>query len=44
MKQRKRWENKKMKVMVIAIIVVAAAVIIGLIIFAIVDSTGKSGN
>uniref|UniRef100_A0A4W6G9F5 Vesicle-associated membrane protein 5 n=1 Tax=Lates calcarifer TaxID=8187 RepID=A0A4W6G9F5_LATCA len=33
-KQQKRWENKKMKVVFIAIGVVAALVIIGLIIFA----------
>lgn len=41
MKQRKRWENNKMKVVLIAIIVVVLAIIIGLIIFAIVDSTGN---
>ncbi|XP_041793892.1 vesicle-associated membrane protein 5 [Chelmon rostratus] len=39
-KQKKRWENKKMKIVFIGIGVVAAAIIIGLIIFAIVDSTG----
>lgn len=39
-KQKKRWENKKMKVIFIAIGVVAALVIIGLIIFAIVGGTG----
>ncbi|GAA6226608.1 vesicle-associated membrane protein 5-like [Lates japonicus] len=33
-KQQKRWENKKMKVVFIVIGVVAALVIIGLIIFA----------
>lgn len=38
-KQKKRWENKKMKVVFIAIIAVVLAIIIGLIIFAIVDST-----
>ena len=35
-KQKKRWENKKMKFVFIGIGVAAAAVIIGLIIFAIV--------
>ncbi|XP_059194215.1 vesicle-associated membrane protein 5 [Centropristis striata] len=35
-KQKKMWENKKMKVMFIAIGVVAALVIVGLIIAAIV--------
>ncbi|XP_019949137.1 vesicle-associated membrane protein 5 [Paralichthys olivaceus] len=35
-KQKKRWENKKMKVVFIGIGVVAALVIVGLIIFAIV--------
>lgn len=39
-KQKKRWENKKMKVIFIAIGVVAALVIIGLIIFAIAGGTG----
>ncbi|XP_040012372.1 vesicle-associated membrane protein 5 [Xiphias gladius] len=34
-KQKKRWENKKMKVLFIGIGVVAAVIIIGLIIFAI---------
>ncbi|XP_037634648.1 vesicle-associated membrane protein 5 isoform X1 [Sebastes umbrosus] len=38
-KQKKRWENKKMKVVFIGIGVVAALIIIGLIIYAIVDST-----
>nr|XP_046242286.1 vesicle-associated membrane protein 5 [Scatophagus argus] len=38
-KQRKRWENKKMKVVFIAVGVAAAVIVIGLIIFAIVDST-----
>lgn len=40
-KQKKRWENKKMKVIFIAIGVVAALVIIGLIIFAIAGGTGE---
>lgn len=35
-KQQKRWENKKMKVVFIGIGVVTAVIIIGLIIFAIV--------
>ncbi|XP_034547863.1 vesicle-associated membrane protein 5 [Notolabrus celidotus] len=39
-KQKKRWENKRMKIVFIAVGVVAALVIIGLIIFAIVDGTG----
>lgn len=38
-KQKKRWENKKMKVVFIGIGVAAALIIIGLIIYAIVDST-----
>ncbi|KAL7391542.1 hypothetical protein ABVT39_010758 [Epinephelus coioides] len=38
--QKKRWENNKMKVVFIVIGVVAALIIIGLIIFAIVDGTG----
>ncbi|TMS03337.1 vesicle-associated membrane protein 5 [Larimichthys crocea] len=37
-KQKKRWENKKMKIVFIAVGVVAALVIIGLIIFASVGS------
>lgn len=40
-KQKKRWENKKMKVLFIGIGVAALLVIIGLIIFAIVNSTGE---
>ncbi|XP_074525881.1 vesicle-associated membrane protein 5 [Halichoeres trimaculatus] len=40
-KQKKMWENKKMKLVFIGVGVVAALVIIGLIIFAIVDGTGK---
>lgn len=40
-KQKKRWENKKMKVVFIGIGVAALLVIIGLIIFAIVNSTGE---
>ncbi len=40
-KQKKRWENKKMKVVFIAVGVVAALVIIGLIIFAIVGTGGQ---
>uniref|UniRef100_A0A3Q3IJS0 V-SNARE coiled-coil homology domain-containing protein n=1 Tax=Monopterus albus TaxID=43700 RepID=A0A3Q3IJS0_MONAL len=36
--KKKRWENKKLKVVVISIGVVAALVIVGLIIFAIVDA------
>nr|XP_033474528.1 vesicle-associated membrane protein 5 isoform X1 [Epinephelus lanceolatus] len=40
--QKKRWENNKMKVVFIIIGVVAALVIIGLIIFAIVDGTGRN--
>ncbi|XP_073323152.1 vesicle-associated membrane protein 5 [Pagrus major] len=39
-KQQKRWENNKMKMVFIGVGVVAAVVIIGLIIFAIVDGTG----
>lgn len=39
-KQKKRWENKRMKVIFIAIGVVAALVIIGLIIFAIAGGSG----
>lgn len=39
-KQQKRWENQKMKVVIIGVAVVAALIIIGLIIFAIVQSTG----
>lgn len=39
-KQKKRWENNKMKVVFIVIGVVAALVIIGLIIFAIVGGSG----
>ncbi|XP_042344912.1 vesicle-associated membrane protein 5 [Plectropomus leopardus] len=39
-KQKKRWENSKMKVVFIVVGVVTAAVIIGLIIYAIVDSAG----
>ncbi|KAM7018028.1 vesicle-associated membrane protein 5 [Tautogolabrus adspersus] len=39
-KQKKRWENKKMKLVFIGVGVVAALIIIGLIIFAIVDGTG----
>lgn len=38
-KQKKRWENKKMKIVFIGIGVAAALIIIGLIIFAIVDGT-----
>ncbi|XP_049433940.1 vesicle-associated membrane protein 5 [Epinephelus fuscoguttatus] len=38
--QKKRWENNKMKVVFIVIGVVVALIIIGLIIFAIVDATG----
>ncbi|KAL6114729.1 vamp5 [Pungitius sinensis] len=37
-KQKKRWENKKMKVVFIGVGVVAAIIIIGLIIYAIVPS------
>ncbi|XP_045931002.1 vesicle-associated membrane protein 5 isoform X2 [Micropterus dolomieu] len=40
-KQKKRWENKKMKVVFIGIGVVAALIIIVLIIFAIINSTGS---
>ncbi|XP_075960793.1 vesicle-associated membrane protein 5 [Anarhichas minor] len=39
-KQQKRWENKKMKVVFIGIGVAAALIILGLIIYAIVNSTG----
>uniref|UniRef100_UPI0037E92566 vesicle-associated membrane protein 5 isoform X2 n=1 Tax=Semicossyphus pulcher TaxID=241346 RepID=UPI0037E92566 len=39
-KQKKRWENKKMKVVFIGIGVTAALIIVGLIIFAIVDGSG----
>ncbi|KAK9522291.1 hypothetical protein VZT92_018766 [Zoarces viviparus] len=39
-KQQKRWENKKMKVVFIGIGVVAALIVLGLIIYAIVNSTG----
>lgn len=35
-KQQKSWENKKMKIIFIAIGVIAALVIVGLIIFAII--------
>ncbi|XP_034397293.1 vesicle-associated membrane protein 5 [Cyclopterus lumpus] len=38
-KQKKRWENKKMKLVFIGIGVIVALIILGLIIFAIVDST-----
>ncbi len=38
-KQKKRWENQKMKVVFVSIGVIAALVILGLIIFAIVNST-----
>nr|XP_020492055.1 vesicle-associated membrane protein 5-like isoform X1 [Labrus bergylta] len=41
-KQKKRWENKKMKLVFIGVGVVAALIIIGLIIFAIVN--GKGGE
>lgn len=37
-KQKKRWENKKMKVVFIGVGVVAALIIIGLVIFAIVGT------
>lgn len=40
MKQKKMWENQRMKVLFIIIGVVAAAIILGLIIYAIVNSTG----
>ncbi|XP_060893168.1 vesicle-associated membrane protein 5-like isoform X2 [Labrus mixtus] len=40
-KQKKRWENKKMKLVFIGVGVVAALIIIGLIIFAIVDGKGR---
>ncbi|XP_038559907.1 vesicle-associated membrane protein 5 [Micropterus salmoides] len=40
-KQKKRWENKKMKVVFIGIGVVAALIIIVLIIIAIINSTGS---
>lgn len=38
-KTKKRWENKKMKVVLIAVAVVAGLIILGLIIFAIVQSS-----
>ncbi|XP_031158080.1 vesicle-associated membrane protein 5 isoform X1 [Sander lucioperca] len=38
-KNKKRWENKKMKVVFIGIGVAAALIVLGLIIFAIVDAT-----
>ncbi|XP_076586805.1 vesicle-associated membrane protein 5 [Chaetodon auriga] len=38
-KQQKRWENKKMRMVFIGIGVVATVIIVGLIIYAIVDST-----
>ncbi|XP_037338993.2 vesicle-associated membrane protein 5-like isoform X3 [Pungitius pungitius] len=37
-KQKKRWENKKMKVVFIGVAVVVAIIVIGLIIYAIVPS------
>ncbi|XP_035514841.1 vesicle-associated membrane protein 5 [Morone saxatilis] len=40
-KQQKRWENKKMKWLFIGIGVVAAIIIIGLIIFASVGTSGQ---
>ncbi|XP_041643893.1 vesicle-associated membrane protein 5 [Cheilinus undulatus] len=40
-KQKKRWENRRMKVVFIAIGVAVGLVIVGLIIFAIVNSTGE---
>ncbi|XP_054466682.1 vesicle-associated membrane protein 5-like [Anoplopoma fimbria] len=39
-KQKKRWENQKMKVVFIGVGVVAGLIILGLIIYAIVSSTG----
>lgn len=40
MKQKKMWENKRMKVLFIIIGVVAGAIILGLIIYGIVNSAG----
>lgn len=41
-KTKKRWENKKMKVVLIAVAVVAGLIILSLIIVAIVQSTKGS--
>lgn len=38
-KQKKRWENQKMKVICMAIGIAVGAIIIGLIVYAIVEST-----
>lgn len=40
-KQKKMWENQRMKVLFIIVGVVAVAIILGLIIYAIVSSTGQ---
>ncbi|XP_029914992.1 vesicle-associated membrane protein 5 [Myripristis murdjan] len=39
LKQQKRWDNMKMKIVLIGVGVVAAAIIVGLIIYAIVDAS-----
>lgn len=40
-KQQKQWENNKMKVIFMAIGIAVGAIIIGLIVYAIVESTQK---
>lgn len=40
-KQQKQWENNKMKIIFMAIGIAVGAIIIGLIVYAIVESTQK---